>query len=320
MNKPGSEKQPESSFDELALLSPDWFELDFALVGAPVTESLRRTITELERRWPANMKRPEGASIILRSLVAIATNDYRAAMYLCKEVPAAEAAPLEFGLAVGPLVRRVLEALLQIVFLMDDLATNTQRYFQKGWQELTQENALLNEAHGGDPKWDRYLVARIEHANGFGLMSGLTVGENGELTGRIKPGYPSNPGRLTSPSEKKLFKHIERSNYCVYLGKWFYAALSQESHLTFAGVGRQLPVVLGNMTGRDREIIVRRKSIAVGTMLTLLLAILSEIESEFGYGEKQKLIYLWTLLVAHSDESKDLYMRRYHPLLSGHTG
>ena len=314
-DSPSDDANP--SFDELALLSPEWHNLDFALVGPPITQALKRTIVELERRWPAQKLGPEGASILLRSLVAIATNDYRAAMYLCKEIPEAEAAPIEFGLAISPLVRRILEALLQLVFILDDLPRNTVRYYQKGWKDLQEENALIQRHHGGDQKWADYLQARVDHAAGFGQLAGITTGSAGQPNGLLKPPYPSNPGQLTSPRKRGLFRNRERSDYCIYLGKWFYAALSQESHLTFAGVGRQLPVVLRERSKKSEQIIARRKGVAVGTMLTLLLAILSEVESEFGYGEKENLIYLWTMMSAHSDEAGDLYRRRYAYLLRG---
>jgi hypothetical protein len=53
----------------------------------------------------------------------------------------------------------------------------------------------------------------------------------------------------------------------------------------------------------------------MSTVVTLFLAILSEIEGELRFGLAPRMEYLWGLLQAFSEEALDLYQKRYSALL-----
>lgn len=49
--------------------------------------------------------------------------------------------------------------------------------------------------------------------------------------------------------------------------------------------------------------------------VTLMLAIVSEIEGHFHFGRNEKARYLWTVFSEHSDTTKDFWETRYSNLL-----
>ena len=51
------------------------------------------------------------------------------------------------------------------------------------------------------------------------------------------------------------------------------------------------------------------------TAITLVLALISEIEIHFAYGLKQKLMFIWTLVNAHNEISQEVHKERYEELL-----
>lgn len=64
------------------------------------------------------------------------------------------------------------------------------------------------------------------------------------------------------------------------------------------------------------EYLLKKRSDAIFDGVTLLFAILSEIEGICRFGNSSKLQYLWTIVGEYWEATKELYQMRYQELLN----
>ncbi len=99
------------------------------------------------------------------------------------------------------------------------------------------------------------------------------------------------------------------------MNDWFYKKLSQDSHLSWPGLIRRGGFLLNPDREERESALDKYRSNCFCTTLTVLFALLSEIQIELGYDLAERLKYLWTFLGDFFGESKEAYEKRYQRML-----
>jgi len=102
-----------------------------------------------------------------------------------------------------------------------------------------------------------------------------------------------------------------RQDHLRYLNDWFYRGLSAESHLSLNGFGKRAGFLFAPSPEDRRRVLDESRSDDVFTTITLVVALLSELEIEFRFGLTDRLKYVWGIIQEYWGEAKDLYTRRY---------
>jgi hypothetical protein len=126
----------------------------------------------------------------------------------------------------------------------------------------------------------------------------------GEEASPVKIKYFPNPGKLPSlcAEPKKAFG--------LHLRDWFYKDLSSASHLSFVGFFRGAGQ-LSRPRSEWEHLLPKVKSDQVFRAVTLLLALLSELEIALSLEERSRLTYLWSIVSNYWGEAKEVYDMRY---------
>jgi hypothetical protein len=136
-------------------------------------------------------------------------------------------------------------------------------------------------------------------------------------------GYWPTPGQIL----RKLRDHHPNSTlilFIEYVNSWLYRELSGLTHISSHGLidnGMYFSTEIAKHLHGDRweEIInnhleyYRTKHTYIA--ITLMLAIVTEIELHFKYGHDKTAKYLWTFFSEHSGIVKEIYDARYASLL-----
>ena len=110
-----------------------------------------------------------------------------------------------------------------------------------------------------------------------------------------------------------------------YVNSWMYRYLSGQTHLSLQGIMHRgmhvFPEGAKQALGDDWENkleshLLNYRMTSLYSALTIMLAIMSEIEIHFEYGLSQRCRYLWTFIGKHSDITKDFWETRYSLELS----
>ena len=126
---------------------------------------------------------PEAGST-LRSLVLVSENTYAAIRYLTSNDPA-PGRKLEFGVAVGPLVRSILDSLCTVVFLLEDPRERTRWFMKAGWREVAEEYERYQERYAEQPEWEQWIEGFGEFVDRMGAAWGISE-EEAERPKRIQ--------------------------------------------------------------------------------------------------------------------------------------
>jgi hypothetical protein len=160
---------------------------------------------------------------------------------------------------------------------------------------------------GDDEAWSAYLGARdqlIIHAK---ELAGISASEEGN---------PKEVPYWPIPSQMVAHSGGNRKPFIKYLYNWYYKSLSQDAHFAWAGVARSLPLLMndGEPELRSERIeILRSRQVAIG--LTLMMAIMTELEIELRFGLMERCKYVWAVLSTWSDEAKEPYERFYRHIV-----
>lgn len=284
---------------------------DFGLIRDQF-DSLRTAMgNKLEREWPRSGKCDvEGGKALVLGLYRGAENALGASRFLMADTPLSLARKPEYALAASPLTRSILDVLCSLVFVFGDFSPRVLWYYKAGWREVVEETARLVAAYGSDPEWQEHLTDRrklIEH--------GKTAVEltPDEASGAVVIKRWPIPARML----RMLPEGSDRHTYIRYLIDWFYRTLSQEAHHSWAGLAKAYPLLVSGQLADDQrkhhlELMRTRQ---VNMSLTLMMAIITELELEFRFGLNERAKYVWSILRDWSDEATEIYDRFYRPVL-----
>jgi hypothetical protein len=286
------------------------FELPFDTFGSKLRELLTSTANKLDREWPDHRAQSRYSQTMLLSLVLAATNSYDSILYLCADKPADPMRKPEFALTVTPLSRVILEVLFTVVFTLEDLEGRSTWFHKAGWREMKEELKRMTDHRRTDPRWADYM-AGLERVAAT-LRDELEISADDEAT------TLRNTKRWPLPSQMKNQPlSSDRKEFLEYLEDWFYRALSQDVHLSFRGLARSSRYLLLKTRRRnDPEEMRRHKSDVLGITITLLLALMSEIEIDFRFGLADRLRFVWGLVNPVFTQGEEIFEQRYAARLS----
>jgi hypothetical protein len=209
--------------------------------------------------------------------------------------------------AAPPLLRVLADSLFTLVFLFDDLPTNVRWYWTAGWHEAHCRYAQWERRHGNDPDWTDLLAGQRQLIEREREHWGIA----GEEQARRKVNHWPNPGRMP-----RATRCPTRKDFLEYLKAWFYGPLSSSTHLSAPGLTTSAAFLLARDRLDDYEHRLNKyKSDQTFIALTLLFAIVSELEVELHLGLAERLGFLWVIVSKYAWGTDDLYTKRYQSLL-----
>ncbi|HYX72752.1 MAG TPA: hypothetical protein VE732_08275, partial [Nitrososphaera sp.] len=262
------------------------------------------------------------ARITFFQSLRVAINTFNTIMFICADVPNDPGRRKVYSLSLPPLTRTLFEQLIAFRFLMEDIPTYIPWLFKTGYTEHRIELKHSLKYHSSDPNWTSY----IKHLN-----RQLSIEEKAM---KLKADEIRNPrkniGRWPTPGQMldKLRKEHPTSSaidFIEYINSWLYRELSGQTHLNVSGLTNRgihfsiddAKMLFGDdwEEKRNEQLeIYRQKQVWIA--ITIMLAIISEIEAHFNYELNQRARYLWTLLIEYSDIAKDFWEKRYSTLLN----
>lgn len=274
--------------------------LSFGTFGPQLSSLYEAVVNKLRLEWPKALNH-EGASFLLRGQVAVSRVTYKTVVHLCADNPIAEGRRPEYALSSTPLIRTLLDALFNLVFLLDDLDKRKEHFFRGGWREIKEEFERLNTAYADDEEWATWLsdfAAFIERGR---IEFGITD-EEAAQSRKTLPYWPT-PGQM----KKDTSLAPDRKAFLEFMEDWFYRALSSDSHLSMPGLARRaIPILEGHASLDDY------RSECVFVAATLSLALLSEVQMTMRWPDlTPRFEYLWTILAEHWPDARNVYERRY---------
>ena len=287
---------------EMDKIPPDKV-LDFKVIGQQLDEALEALKNMIDRDWPRHYDIP-GARALFLTMIKVAIITYHSVRFLAADSPKNSAPPLEFALSIPPLTRSLLDQLFAVVFLTEDLTTRTLWYYKAGWREAKEAYDRYNAKYGEDQKWAHWLTLNGEFLESIRTEWGVSNEEAADLN-RIK--YWPIPSQMKAQAKDREF--------LTYLDDWFYKTLSQDAHLSFPGLAHRGAALLIKPGEERTAQLEKRKSQAVFTTVTIVLALASEMEHLLQFGLGGRLAFVWGVLVKYWEEAEDLYRMRYEQLL-----
>jgi hypothetical protein len=280
--------------------------LAFKVIKNTLDEALEALKQRIDREWPNNLATIPGARVLFLTMVKVAINTYQSILFLAADIPKEDSPPLEFALSIPPLTRSLLDQLFATIFLAEDLNKRTQWYYKSGWREARETYDRYKAKYGKDSKWAEWLELNGKFLESIRTEWGVSEKEAADLR-RIK--YWPIPSKMKEKAKDRVF--------LKYLDDWFYKTLSQDAHLSFPGlVHRGSALLLKPGSGERKEQLARRKSVAVATTITIMLALASEMEHHLRFGSQERLIYVWNVLIKYWEEAEELYKMRYEQFLT----
>lgn len=277
--------------------------LSFDRIASHLDEAINVLEGGFADRWPQRFAAVEAARPYLRLTVLVSRNTYYSSILLLQEKPAS---PLR-ALSVPPLARTILDSLFTVVFIFEDPATRWEWFARSAWREEHEAFRRLSAKHGSDPAFAVWL-SDLANLNGFlKLRAGVTSEEEADPKKKIR--FFPNPGGMAREAKGA------RRDFLLYLNDWFYRELSAASHLSLAGMAKRAGALLGPDDAKREAILDKHRSDYAFTTITLLLALLTELEIEFRYGCEKSLRQAWSTLCPYWPEADNLFDQRHRDLL-----
>lgn len=284
--------------------------LDFRVIRDHLDTALEALTNLIDRDWPERLATIPGARAFFLTTMKVATTTYDTVRYLVRDYPRDSTPRPEHAISIPPLSRSLLDQLFTVVFLGEDLPARTAWYYKAGWREGKEVHARYTERFG-----NRSRVEWLEYGR---FLDSIRVewGISDE-----EAAQPKLIDYWPIPSQMLRRQDLQPDTraFLEYLVAWSYKALSQEAHLSFPGLARRgAPLLLPRgQEERTREL-AKRKSEGMLTTITLILALATEAEHLLHYGTvRDRLAFVWRVLIEHWGEARDFFEMRYARILEG---
>lgn len=280
--------------------------MDFSLIATELDRLLIAFRETTVREWPRKWDGLLGAQLLIQGSVRVVATTYQLIRFICKDANRYRDAwqKLEFVTATPPLTRSILDALFALVFLFDDVPAKSEMFIKGGWREMCEESERMARDYGSNSKWQGYLTDRTAKMEEMRVLRNLPP--CGEETKKL-PYWPY-PGSMLRHNQLS----DERKAYLQYLNDWYYKELSSADHLSFLGlIVRVTPLMRPEDDNVKLNVL---RSHFLESTLSLVVAILSEIQIEAGFEHAERLKYVWGIL-NQLDNPRELYDLRYRDRL-----
>lgn len=290
-------------------------EIDFAVFGERLSRLLIATGNKLSREWPAKYQNVIGGRELFVMHIRAAHTTYLSALYLGGDVPADPRRKLEFCATLPVLNRSLLDSLFSILFLLEDVPSRCEWFWEADWKETRLELDRFKAEYGQLPEWQPWLNRLAEHC------------DSGMSHAKLTPAQVANPTALRSwPNPGAMATHGVSPNapvpslraFMKYVNDYFYIDLSQQTHLGGWGMVKRAAFLIDEIRSREETdaLMKRNKYAHIGQTVTLVLSMASEIEAHFNFGLKQEALFIWGVTVPTIAVAKELYEKRYRDLLA----
>lgn len=285
---------------------PDLPKFPADAITEPFDLLVQAMSNKLEREDSPGLRAYPAARSLLLALLRLSINTYRTIRFLIAEFPENPARKPEYVLSVPPLTRSILDALFTIVFLFGNLRERVDWYAKAGWKETLQEHERLSNEYADDPEWKEYLNAHKGLLNEVQTTANVTPEEVTD---------PSTVKRFPIPGQmiQESATDGDRQELLQYLYDWHYKVLSQDAHASLPGLARRAtPLMPDFVDAPDRDWRLKKlRSDSLMASVTLLLAIVTELELQLKFGLSERIQYIWTIISNFSEDAKQLYERFY---------
>lgn len=243
---------------------------------------------------------------ILLSMMDVLRETWDSARHLCADGDGSEVR-VEFAVAVPPLARVIADSLFGVLYLFEDAATRCAVFLKANAAKMHLDDIRYRARYGEDPKWAEWLRLHSEQVKWWKDLAGFTAEDeaNAKKVARLWP----NPGAMKSQVGAPGLRE-----FLQYMDDWFYAHLSQDSHLQGPGLIRQ-----GGFAAPDQDEQLKKKyrSDCVAAAFTLYLAFLSELAAAVARGGDpiSDAIGLWSAVGSHMEFANEVWEIRYSKLL-----
>ncbi|HXT62147.1 MAG TPA: hypothetical protein VN696_03845 [Pyrinomonadaceae bacterium] len=251
----------------------------------------------------------------------VAINTFDTIMFIVADSPKDPHRKPRFALSLPPLTRTLFEQLITFVFMIEDIPTYIPWLFKTGYTEYRIHFDHCIKYHGSDSAWQAYISQLKSEIVRLEKECSLNVDEIKNPKKRI--GRWPTPGRMLDLL-KRDHKQSAPITFIEYVNSWLYRELSGQTHLNAVGItGRGSFFdnrIAEHILGPDWEEALNEhlqsyRHHQIYLTITLMLAIVSEVEGHFHFGRNQKARYLWTVFSEHSDITKEFWETRYSSLL-----
>jgi len=289
-------------------------EVRYKNFAADLRELPVAIVNRIEReRWGEFSALHDGLPTLLTHMVRVCGATWNAIEVLVLTKQHGERLPSELSVAVAPLERRVLDALMAVVFILESPRDRTDWYYRSGWREAAELHELLVQDLGGKPEWVRHLAEHRAWVDSHSDDLCITAEE------RAKPGlatvrWSSQRGWWPNPGRMSGIATGPTATYLRLLHTWLYGQLSADSHLSYMGLVRQGGVLQTQHDGPTRHQF--RDTMCLSAMATFL-AFLSEVATAASLPlEKKRARTVWQEMKVTFIGDK-LWTNRYSTLLEG---
>ena len=244
--------------------------------------------------------------------VQMSRNAWHTVAFLCGNQRNAEPGWLwDYVLMVPAINRTILDSLFNVLFMLEDVPSRSKWFHQSGWREAKEQLEREKAAYAGLPEWDEYLqnVERIVDA-GIERFQ-ITPAQLANI--RSVEHWP-NPGRMIRHSAQPQTSVRE---FLQYMNDWYYREHSSQSHLSFHGMMKLGMFAIRRDYGQERQQQIEAEPFEmfraqqVTRTVTLLLALISEVNKAFALGLDDEVRGLWADLVEGVPESFEIFSKRY---------
>lgn len=283
--------------------------LSYKVIEKPLHDLCEIVVNKIDREWPDHIIPTSTGQIPLLFLIKSTVNSLRTVLYVCADRPSDPARKIEYGLAIAPIVRSLVDVLATIVMIRDRPVSNMRQFHLAWWRELREKYQRYLDAYGEDKDWRAWLELHREV-----VMTGLRLHEVPELMAS----EPSKIHRWPTISKMQSPRDLseESKEFLRYVEDWFYRELSQASHLSGPGLAQVAGPLLRHPSHPEYdEYILKQRSDNVFTAISLTLAILSEASALLALECEQRLGFLWRIVIEYWGEARELYERRYQEVL-----
>ena len=276
--------------------------LDFGLIARPIDTLLTAFDNTIQREWPEKWDGLLDARLLVHGSVKLSSTTYQLIRFLCKDRFIDPWQTRRFVTAAAPLTRSILDSLFALVYLFDDIRAKSDIFVKGGWREMCEETERMKREYGSTPKWVEYLDERAKRMDIMQKARGMPP--CGPETSKL-PYWPT-PGQMMRSNQLA----DERRKFLTYLNDWYYRELSSAAHLSFPGlIIRGSPLLIEDDSSETKLNVLR--SYYLTQTICVVLALLSEVQIEAGFGFADRLKYVWRIVTEFFDDAKEIYEMRY---------
>lgn len=293
--------------------------LDFGVITEPLDSLLAALENKIEREWPVRFASVHGARALFLLTLRTAGATYRSVRWLCADKPPDPDRRLEYSISVPPLNRTILDSLFTLIFVLEDLRSRCEWFFKADWRETRLELNRHEGEYGHLPEWQEWLTRLRAYSDAGVTIAGVSPAEVAEPLSI--PRWP-NPGGMINYEVSSKSPLPPTRSFLKYLNDWFYADLSQQSHLGGSGLMKRAGALINDYRrdpGTEANL-KRYKNSQVSQTVALILALASEIEAHLNFGLRERSQYVWGVVTPYIVVAGELYEKRYASLLGMSSG